>query len=92
VTLINKGIYTEEKRCYIYSYNINLGNGIVICNEKDFANNTYNMNEEIVLTKLSNYISFFKNKNLAMIKMDIEGLEGKAIQSGIELYILEYLF
>ena len=52
-------------------------------------------NGEIILTKLSKYISFFENKNLAMIKMDIEGSEGKAFESGIEFvtkYHIPFIF
>ena len=82
VTLINKGLFSEEKRCYIYSPTKNMGNGM-ICNKKPIKH--YINNGEIILTKLSNYISFFENKNLALIKMDIEGSEGKAFESGIEL-------
>jgi FkbM family methyltransferase len=92
-TLINKGLYPEEKRCYIYSPEDNIGNGITNCNEKILENSVNN--GEIILTKLSNYISYFWNKNLAMIKMDIEGLEGKAFESGIELitnYHVPFIF
>ena len=33
-----------------------------------------------------NYIEFLSTRNLALIKIDIEGSEGKAIESGIELF------
>ena len=55
---------------------------MINCNKKAEIFTVYN--GEIILTKLSKYISFFENKNLAMIKMDIEGSEGKAFESGIE--------
>jgi hypothetical protein len=51
---------------------------MINCNENVVENNTNN--NEIIFTKLSNYISYFKNKNLALIKMDIEGSEGKAFR------------
>ena len=93
VTLINKGLFSEEKKCYIFSKKNNIGNGKVKCHER--ANiNTIN-NGEIILTKLSNYIPFLESKNLAMIKMDIEGSEGKALESGIELitkYHVPFIF
>lgn len=44
---------------------------------------------------MSNYISFLGNKNLAMIKIDIEGAEEKAFESGIELitkYHVPFIF
>jgi FkbM family methyltransferase len=93
VTLINKGLFTEEKKCNIYYPKNNIGDGMINCNEKVVENSVNN--GEIILTKLSNYIKFFENKNLAMIKMDIEGLEGKAIESGIELitkYHVPFIF
>ena len=93
VTLINKGLFPEEKKCYIYSQENNIGNGMINCNKKPEVYTIYN--GEIILTKLSNYISFFENKNLAMIKMDIEGAEGKAFESGIELitkYHIPFIF
>jgi FkbM family methyltransferase len=93
ITLINKGLFPEEKKCYTYSNKKNIGNGIVNCNDKEIKNTFYN--GEIILTKLSNYIPFFVNKNLSLIKMDIEGSEGKAIESGLELitkYHIPFLF
>ena len=87
ITLINKGLFSEEKKCYIYCDKTNIGNGYINCNkrtDKNFFNNG-----EIILTKLSNYIQFFYNKYLAFIKIDIEGSEEKAFESGIEL-ITEY--
>jgi FkbM family methyltransferase len=87
ITLINKGIFPEEKKCYIHSKKTNIGNGKINCNKK--PNEKYVNNGEIILTKLSNYIPFFINKNLALIKIDIEGTEEKAFESGIEL-LTEY--
>ena len=37
------------------------------------------------MTKLSNYIPYFSDKNLALIKIDVEGSEGKVFEGGIEL-------
>ena len=50
---------------------------------------------EIILTKLSNYIPYLSEKNLALIKIDVEGSEGKVIESGIELitkYHVPFIF
>ena len=47
------------------------------------------------MTKLSNYIDFLSTKNLALIKIDIEGSEEKAIEGGIELisnYHVPFIF
>ena len=87
ITLINKGLFPEEKKCYIHSPINNIGNGFISC--KKIPDENQINNGEIILTKLSNYIPFFMKKNLALIKMDIEGSEGKAFESGIEL-LTEY--
>jgi len=87
ITIINKGLFPIEKKCYIFSSEDNIGNGMINCDKKEYEGNINN--GEIILTKLSNYIPFFRNRNLAMIKMDIEGSEGEAIESGIE-FITKY--
>jgi len=86
--IINKGLDVEDKNTILYHPRENLGNAIIFHN--DFQKNKSNyLKEEIKLTKLNNYFEFFKNKNLALIKLDIEGSEGKAIQGGID-FILKF--
>ena len=82
-TLINKGLYNEEKKCKLMNINTNIGNNIVKC--LPYNDNTNKNLEEITLTKLSNYIPFLSKKNLVLIKLDIEGNEANAIYGGIEL-------
>ena len=89
ITLINKGLFTEEKKCYLYSYKNNIGNGMSICDQNNTKPKNVIKTGEIILTKLSNYIPYLSKKNLALIKIDVEGSEGKVIESGIEL-ITEY--
>ena len=86
IIIINKGLYTEDKKCDLYNLKGNIGNGMIICDNVSENNSLKNLFKtgEIVLTKLSNYIPFIKN-NLVLIKMDVEGSEGKVIEGGIEL-------
>ncbi len=85
---INKGLDTEEKNCDLYHPLNNIGNGFTFCNSQKFeGDKTKFRHEKMKLTKLKNYIPFLKSKNLALIKLDIEGAEGKAIESGIDLVI-----
>lgn len=84
VTIINKGIYTEDKNCILYHPLSNIGNAILFCDKHEFNDNNYK-SEMIELTKFSNYISYLEDKNLALIKLDVEGAEGKAIESGIDI-------
>ena len=84
--IINKGLDIEEKNTTIYHPLKNSGDAIVFHN--NFESNKSNFfSEEIKLTKLNNYIEFLKDKYLALIKLDIEGSEGKAIRGGIDLII-----
>ena len=86
VTLIKKGLYTEEKKCDFYISRGNIGDGWVFCDKNSTIPSHLIKSGETYLTKLSNYIKFLSTKNLALIKIDIEGSEGKAIESGIELF------
>ena len=70
---------------------------MILCN--DFMNNnlrTYFLKEgNITITRFSNFIPYLLNKNLALIKIDIEGSEGRVIESGIELinkYHVPFIF
>ena len=98
ILIINKGLYTEERICDLYYSIYNKGNGMIICNEQNEKISKFvfkNKSGEIVLTKLSNYIPFLSDKNLALIKIDSEGTEGKIIESGIELitkYHVPFIF
>ena len=97
VTIINKGLYNEEKKCYIYNHIKNEGNGNTICEKKNNLANSFTPSKakEIILTKLNNYIPFLYNKNLVLIKIDVEGSEGKVIEGGMDLitkYHVPFIF
>ena len=89
IVIITKGINNEEKTCDYYIHINNPGNGMVICDKQKIDNKDLNHNfkkiKEVSLTKLSNFIPYLSDKNLALIKIDIEGAEGKAFESGIDL-------
>ena len=92
VVFINKGLNTEENICDLYNQTDNEGNGMVICDKKVSLLSHFQKKKslEIKLTKLSNYIPFLSDKNLALIKIDVEGFEG-----GIELitkYHVPFIF
>ena len=84
ITIINKGLYTEDKNCDYYKSITNVGNGFVFC-DKNVELNDLKKIGIIKLTRLSNYIKFLSKKNLAFIKIDVEGSEGKAFEGGIEV-------
>ena len=87
VTLINKGLDIEDNICSVKTVSSNQGDGMIYCenrekNLSDFNGETFN---GIELTKLSRYYKYLSDKNLAFIKMDVEGSEGKVIEGGKEL-------
>lgn len=88
IILINKGISNEEKICNYFSQVDRINNGILLCNENrttiEAGGFYFNKSFEVSLTKLSNFIPYLSKKNLALIKLDIEGGEGKAIEQGME--------
>ena len=89
VTIINKGLDEEDKICKLKTCQNNIGDGAIYCENiepdlEDFNGDVYN---NIELTKLSRYIKFLSKKNLALMKIDVEGYEGKVIKGGEELII-----
>ena len=95
LTIINKGLFDEEKKCFLYNKKNNEGNGFINCELNNNLTNSFKKSGEILLTKLSNYLPFFMDKDLVLIKMDIEGAERKAIDGGIELitkYHIPFIF
>ena len=57
ITFINKGLYSEDRNCDLYTNSQNVGDGYVLC---DNVNNLVNLSKtgEASLTKLSNYETF----------------------------------
>lgn len=95
ITIINKGLYTSEKSCDYYEHLGNKGNGMVICNQKNDILSSFQKKSVVILTELSNFISFLSKKHVAFIKIDVEGAEEAAILSGIELiskYHVPFIF
>ena len=89
IIIINKGLSDEEKTCNYYSQIDGIGIGIVLCDENKEKIKAmkfkFNKTFEVKLTKLSNFLAFFNKKNIELIKLDIEGGEGKVLEDVIEL-------
>ena len=62
-------------------------NGLTLCddNKDKIVTGNFIKHSKVVLTKLSNFIPFLSKKNVALIKIDIEGSEGIVIENGIDL-------
>ena len=64
-------------------------------NNKKIIYEQYIKYSKVSLTKFSNFIPFLSKKNIALIKIDIEGSEGIVIKNGIDLikkYKVPFIF
>ena len=96
---INRGVSNEEKICNYYTQIKGLGNGMLKCDEsrEEFINDGFHWKKsfEVPIIKLSDFIPYFSNKNLALIKLDIEGSEALVMQDAIEFitkYHIPYIY
>ena len=89
IIIVNKGLSNEEKTCNYYSQIDGIGNGAVLCDKNDerirVGTTNFKKTFEVSLIKLSNFMPYLSNKNVALIKLDIEGGEGKVMKDAIEL-------
>ena len=95
LTIIKKNLYTEEGKCDFYVNQGNIGDGWTFCEKKDNIPPHLKKTGEVTVTKLDNYIPFLIENNLGLIKIDIEGSEEKALESGFQLiskYRVPYIF
>ena len=88
--VITKGLGAEEKICHYFVDKNNKGNGMVICDNKDILNNKILANKfikesEVEITTLNSFIPFLFNKNIALMKIDVEGHEYQVLEGGSEL-------
>ena len=94
MTIINKGLDIIEKNCILYHELKNVGNALTFKDIHKLHLKNYTK-EEIKLSTLNKYIPYLQTKYLALIKLDIEGSEGKAIEGGINLitkYHVPFIF
>jgi len=79
ITYINKGLDKELKVCHLYSETFNKGNGELFCDDYERPVNKLYQGA-IELMKLDEFAYYFKN--LAVIKIDIEGSEYNVMKGG----------
>ena len=96
IVIVTKGLNKEEQICYYYKDIQGTTNGMTLCNNKnEKISKRFKKISTVYMTKLSNFIPFLSDKNIALIKMDVEGSEGIIIESGIELitkYHVPFIF
>ena len=63
---------------------------MVVCQKKDILNNTlikrkFTKTNEVEIITLNSFIPYLSDKNIALIKIDVEGNEFQVIEGGKEL-------
>lgn len=95
IILTKKGLYSEEKICSSYVSKNNIGDEIIFCEKNETIPENFIKDGKTYLTVLDKYVQFLSKNNLALIKIDIEGNEGKAFEGGIKLlnkYHVPFIF
>ena len=99
IIIVNKGLSNEEKTCNYYSQIGGIGNGVVLCDKNyeriHLDDLTFKKTFDVSITKLSNFMPYLSNKNIGLIKLDIEGSEAKVVEDAIELiskYHIPFVF
>ena len=99
IIIINRGVSNQEKICNYYTQITGLGNGMLKCdeNKESIDNDGFHWIKtfEVPIIKLSSFIPYLANKNLALIKLDIEGSEPLVMQDAIEFitkYHIPYIY
>ena len=62
VTLVKRGLYTEEKHCDFYISRGNIGDGWIFCDNNTNIPNHLVKTGQTRLTKLSNYLNFLSDR------------------------------
>jgi FkbM family methyltransferase len=98
VIIVTKGLNNEEKICDYYVDSMADTNGMTLCrnnNNERIISQRFIKKNSVILTRISNFIPYLSKKNIALIKMDIEGSEGIVIENGIDLvtkYHVPFIF
>ena len=86
LSIINKGLDEEDKKCILKIVSQNVGNGAIFCENRESNYRAFDKyTDSIELTKLSRYMKFLSEKNVALMKIDVEGYEPKVIKGGEEI-------
>ena len=87
LSVINKGLDEEDKTCRLITAHNNRGNGAIFCENQEKNSSEYrgDVFNDIEMTKLSRYMKFLSEKNVALMKIDVEGYEPKVIKGGEEI-------
>jgi FkbM family methyltransferase len=89
ITLFPHGLGVREETCFIYSHNINVGDGHVKCVQKEIELNMphdYSIKGYIPVHRLDSVVDT-QGKNIVLVKMDTEGYEGNVLEGGKKFFL-----
>ena len=86
--IINKGLYTDERVCDYYKDVKNKEKDLIFC-DKSKNNNLdkgYKKIESVEMAKLNDYLQYFDNRKVALVRIDLDAEGAKAIETGKILF------
>mmetsp|Transcript_12889 Transcript_12889/g.24205 ORF Transcript_12889/g.24205 Transcript_12889/m.24205 type:complete len:417 (-) Transcript_12889:1367-2617(-) len=92
ITLYSHGLGVRNETCFIFSHNINTGDGHVKCVEKEDDLNIppdHSIKGRIPVRRLDDVIHHVdgKHQHIIVVKMDTEGFEANVLQGGEQLFL-----
>ena len=86
--LINKGLYTDERVCDYYKDINNKKKDLIFCDKSKIKNldNDYKKKESVEMAKLNDYLQYFDNRRVALVRIDLDAEGEKAIETGKTLF------
>lgn len=90
ITFYEHGLGAKEETCFLYSDNLNVGDGHVMCVEKESdlkipAN--YTVRERVLVKPLDKILKNSEGMHIVAVKMDTEGFEGNILEGGSKVLL-----
>ncbi|GFH46398.1 hypothetical protein CTEN210_02872 [Chaetoceros tenuissimus] len=92
VTLYEHGLGVKEETCFLYSGDINVGDGHIKCvaSEEDLSiQKGYSIRQKVIVKRLDDVLTTEKVKSMNIIaaKLDCEGFEGNVLEGGMNVLL-----
>ena len=86
--IINKGLYTDERICDYYKNVKNKEKDLIFCDKSKIKNldKDYKKIESVEMAKLNDYLQYFDNRNVALVRIDLDAEGAQAIETGKILF------
>ena len=86
--IINKGLYTDERICDYYKDVNNKDKDLIFCDKSKIKNldKDYKKIESVEMAKLNDYLQYFDNRNVALVRIDLDAEGAQAIETGKILF------